>query len=81
MTHPTALNSDRLLLVDHDAAALNGVCGIRVVEVIQLVVIDNVLHQLVPDLDAEPVNSSTAIDLPIVGGQQKAIVSLAVDGT
>jgi len=67
--------------MDHDAAALDdgGIAQGGVIISPILVVIDLRPAGLVPDLDAEAVHAPATIDLAVNGGEDEAVVAVAVD--
>src|SRR5689334_16445376 len=76
--------SARRSFVNHNASAGNtlGIVGVHVIRRTQTVVVNEpIARLLIPDLDAESIQTSTAINLSIRGGQQEAVISCAINGS
>src|SRR5688572_8145805 len=68
-----------VVLVNHDAAAIQLGSGAASVTLASLVVIEHILCRLVPDLDAELVLSPAAIDLPVDCSENESVSAGSVE--
>ncbi len=68
-----------LLLENDDGAAANRRRRVGSVGGAHLVVVDDLVCDPVPDLDAELVGTAAAVHLPVAGGQQEAVLPGPVD--
>ena len=67
--------------MDNDASSTDSlwICSVDIIRLSEHVVIDNAIRCLIPNLNAELVNTAITADRTISGRQQEPIVACPVD--